>query len=174
MQTRVHINLPVSDLAKSTAFYETLFGQAPSKRRDDYANWRLDAPALHLALVHAPQKAAADDSRHFGVELFNDGDLEYWRERVKNAGLELRLEEKVTCCYAVADKFWAADPDGNEWEFWVRHEDAETMHGEERGAGQCCAPAVGATHASPEPQKKAGGCCTPAAKKATADSSSCC
>ncbi|GAA3332624.1 hypothetical protein GCM10020331_093510 [Ectobacillus funiculus] len=24
----------------------------------------------------------------------------------------------TTCCYAVQDKFWVTDPDGNEWEFF--------------------------------------------------------
>ena len=39
-----------------------------------------------------------------------------------------RVEEQVTCCYAVADKWWAADPDGNEWEFWVRSDEADRRH----------------------------------------------
>ncbi|MEO0605737.1 MAG: hypothetical protein AAF211_30170 [Myxococcota bacterium] len=33
----------------------------------------------------------------------------------------------MTCCYAVGDKFWATDPDGHEWELWVRTADAESM-----------------------------------------------
>jgi catechol 2,3-dioxygenase-like lactoylglutathione lyase family enzyme len=52
--TRVHINLPVADLDASIAFYSRVFGISPSKLRSDYANFRLDEPALHLALVHKP------------------------------------------------------------------------------------------------------------------------
>ena len=131
MRTRIHINLTVKDLVRSTAFYTSLFGKQPSKTRDDYANWRLDEPGLHLALVLDPAHAPKSTPEHFGVELFEDAELDAWRDRVEAVGLHARREEAVTCCYAVANKFWVADPDGNEWEFWVRHDEAESMHGDE-------------------------------------------
>ncbi len=140
MKTRIHVNINVRDLTQSVAFYSTLFGHVPSKVRSDYANFRLDEPALHLALVHKPGNAPASTEQHFGVELFEDAELDGWRERATGAGLQARIEEEVTCCYAVANKFWVQDPDGNEWEFWVRHAEAEAMR--EAGAeGECCAPA---------------------------------
>ena len=139
MQTRVHIHIHVRDLGRSTAFYETLFGQPASKRRPDYANFRLDEPALHLALAHEPGHESVSTEQHFGVELFDDQVLADWRGRV--AALAPRIEQQVTCCYAVADKFWVRDPDGNEWEFWVRHEEAEAMHAPSDPASEgCCAP----------------------------------
>jgi catechol 2,3-dioxygenase-like lactoylglutathione lyase family enzyme len=128
MQTRIHINLSVSDLDSSVAFYTRLFGEGPSKIRGDYANWRLDTPALHLALVSNPDFEKPATGEHFGVELFENDALDGWRERAADAGVAVRTEEQVTCCYAVANKFWAADPDGNEWEFWVRSGEAESMH----------------------------------------------
>lgn len=127
---RIHINLSVADLDRSIAFYTRLFGRGPSKVRADYANWRLDEPGLHLALVHDPEFTKARSGEHFGVELMENDALDAWRARAQAAGVEVRTEEQVTCCYAVANKFWAADPDGNEWEFWVRSEDAESMHGD--------------------------------------------
>ena len=139
MKTRIHVNLNVRDLTQSVAFYSTLFGHVPTKVRSDYANFRLDAPALHLALVHKPTHQKVESEQHFGVELFEDTELDTWRERVTDAGLGARIEEEVTCCYAVANKFWVQDPDGNEWEFWVRHAEAEAMR--ESGAeSECCAP----------------------------------
>ncbi len=130
MRTRIHINLSVQDLDRSIAFYTRLFGEGPHKVRADYANWRLDEPGLHLALVHDPEFSKGESGEHFGVELFENDELDGWRERAKTAGVEVRTEEQVTCCYAVANKFWAADPDGNEWEFWVRSAEAESMHDE--------------------------------------------
>jgi catechol 2,3-dioxygenase-like lactoylglutathione lyase family enzyme len=171
VRTRIHLNLQVRDLERSIHFYEALLGAAPSKTRDDYANWRLDEPALHLALVHVPEHRNPTTGEHFGIELFADEDLDAWRRRVEAAGLTARREEAVTCCYAVADKFWVADPDGNEWEFWVRHEEAESMHGADAmplatlgglgtpfPAGGCCVPTPDDT-----------GCCAPAP-----DGTSCC
>ena len=125
---RIHINLTVNDLDRSIAFYTRLFGTGPSKVRGDYANWRLDEPSLHLALVHDPAFTKPRTGEHFGVELMAEDDLAALQQRVTDAGVAVRTEEQVTCCYAVANKFWAADPDGNEWEFWVRSGDAESMH----------------------------------------------
>lgn len=151
MKTRMHVNVNVADLDRSIAFYTRLFGEGPSKVRADYANWRLDEPALHLALVSKPGHEKAHGGEHFGIELFETDELHTWRKRVAAAGVAARVEEQVTCCYAVADKWWAADPDGNEWEFWVRSEEAESMHAETGHddkmplqtveGGACCAPA---------------------------------
>ncbi|MBK8207654.1 MAG: VOC family protein [Planctomycetes bacterium] len=197
MKTRIHISVPVSNLEASKVFYSRLFGTAPSKVKADYANWRLDTPALHLALVYAPQAVQEPSTvRHFGVELFDNAELSDWRARAEKAGMELRIEEQVTCCYAVADKFWAQDPDGNEWEFWVRSEEAEAMHGEQRQAkeGECCAPASAeatagkpasalATAGRPSTAKAepamagaaASPCCTPTQKaEAIAANKGCC
>lgn len=154
MTSRVHINFTVSDIDAAVNFYSRLFGAEPSKRKADYANFRLDAPALHLALV-----AGAGDAgphRHYGVELFEHTQLEAMHARAKAAGLSTRVEEQITCCYAVADKFWADDPDGNAWEFWVRTDDdgatlepSATGEAPKAESSGCC-PVV-----EPEPR----GCC---------------
>lgn len=36
-----------------------------------------------------------------------------------------REEMNTTCCYAIQDKFWVTDPDGNEWEFFFTKEDSD-------------------------------------------------
>jgi len=136
MKTRVHISLPVKDLAASTRFYETLFGTPATKVKSDYANFRLDSPGLHLALVSSPTTPGdPGGASHYGVELFETEALSTWRTRIQKAELPHAVEEGVTCCYAVADKVWATDPEGNRWEFWVRQEEAETMAEEPT---ECC------------------------------------
>lgn len=154
---RVHINIPVSNLEASIVFYSKVFGTEPTKLRPDYANFRLDEPALHLALVHQPDftgnDPVFDHGQHFGIELFADAELATWKERVKATGVLPHLEEEgVTCCYAVANKFWLRDPDGNEWEFWVRQDDeGETLYSSS-AASTCCAPAS-------DEQVSTGSCC---------------
>lgn len=144
MEMRVHISLEVSDIQKSIAFYSALFQREPSKVRADYANFRMEGPDLHLALVHVPNhKPEKVVSRHYGVELFEDDKLKSWLTSAENAGIKPRIEQNVTCCYAVANKFWAQDPDGNEWEFWVRKDEADSMTAvqpKETKASACCAP----------------------------------
>ncbi len=147
MKFRPHISLEVSDLEASIDFYSAIFNIEPTKQYADYANFRLEEPALHLALVHKPSHEPYRGDQHFGIELFEDAQLAEWKDKVTASGLAPRVEETVTCCYAVADKFWLKDPDGNEWEFWVRHEEADRMQDtrQEVGCGTegvCCAPAV--------------------------------
>jgi hypothetical protein len=50
------------------------------------------------------------------------------REKWADAGLITRDEMQTNCCYALQDKTWVKDPDGNEWEVFVVLEDnlAET------------------------------------------------
>ncbi len=136
MKTRVHISIPVQDLETSTRFYQNLFGAPPTKLKADYANFRLDSPSLHLALVSSPTAGSSPGgTSHFGVELFEAEDLATWRARLESAELPLAVEEDVTCCYAVASKVWATDPEGNRWEFWVRQDETETLDEE---PSECC------------------------------------
>jgi len=146
MNFRPHISLEVADLEAAVQFYRLVFDQEPTKRYSDYANFRLESPPLHLALVHAPERSAVrPGNEHFGIELFDRDALHGWQQRLVAAGLPLRIEQQVTCCYAVGDKFWITDPDAHEWEFWVRSEEADAMHGPTQQIGQpaqCCVPAA--------------------------------
>lgn len=129
--TRVHISLQVTDLEASVQFYNAVFEKQPDKRRDDYANYRVDQPGLMLSLVAAGDpndNVKLSEHRHYGIELESAEHLETWRGRISSTDLSMRREDDVICCYAKADKFWLSDPDGNAWEFWVRKDDAESMY----------------------------------------------
>ncbi len=168
LKTRIHINITVSDLEASIDFYSKVFGTEPSKQKADYANFRLDTPALHLALVHQPnrpkQTVTNGTGQHFGVELFDDAVLADWKSRVTASGVLPHLEEEnVTCCYAVADKFWLQDPDGNEWEFWVRHDDEGETLASSSAVAPCCGPAKVETdteNCCPTEITPVSGCCS--------------
>jgi catechol 2,3-dioxygenase-like lactoylglutathione lyase family enzyme len=47
---RFHVHLHVDDLARSVAFYSSLFAAQPSRVEADYAKWMLDDPALNFAI----------------------------------------------------------------------------------------------------------------------------
>jgi catechol 2,3-dioxygenase-like lactoylglutathione lyase family enzyme len=136
MSQRVHISLPVTNLEHSIRFYESVLGQPASKRKDGYANFRLDEPPIHLALVQGDADPASARRHHFGIEVPDQDQLGAWRARATGADLPVKLEEGQTCCYAVADKFWVTDPDGHEWEVWVRLADADSMY---EPTSTCCA-----------------------------------
>ena len=68
------------------------------------------------------------------------------RQRFQDAGIVFRNEDQTVCCYALQDKFWVADPNGNEWEVFVvlqysdtfRDEDSEYCVAEEGAAKSAC------------------------------------
>lgn len=139
MNMRVHISLAVENLESSTGFYEKLFGKSATKVRDDYANFRLDQPSIHLALVQAGRACChepAGSHSHFGIELPDVDTFNAWHDRLDDTGLKGRDEHDIVCCYARGEKVWLTDPDHNEWEIWVRTGEAERMSSE---SAECCA-----------------------------------
>lgn len=158
MSLRVHVSVPVSNLEQSIAFYRGLFGTEPSKVRDDYANFRLNEPPIHLALVASGEDATPPGGvHHHGFEVETSEALAAWRARLDDHKVEYRVEDAKVCCYALADKLWVSDPDGNPWELWVRTGDAATML-DTASEEVCCAPEPDAAPAPSEPTTK-GGCC---------------
>ncbi len=143
---RVHVHMTVSDLAKSRAFYETFFGTAPVKVKPGYVKFLPAWGPLNLALSDG-HAAGAGHVNHMGLQLASRDDVVTQLERVKVAGLPVRVEFGVDCCHANQDKFWVEDPDGVEWEVYVLNhdiEDATTAAGAPTAlrivnAGQCCA-----------------------------------
>ncbi|MBI1354644.1 MAG: glyoxalase/bleomycin resistance/dioxygenase family protein [Acidobacteria bacterium] len=135
--TRVHIALDSKDVERSIAFYRILFAQEPTKVRPGYAKFEVADPALNLSLnASATARPAAS---HFGVQVKSSEAVAEATERFRAAGLATEIEENVTCCYAVQDKVWVKDPDGNAWEIFVVLEADTAEHGKAQ-EGQCCAP----------------------------------
>ena len=62
------------------------------------------------------------------------------KTRWEGQGLTPREEMQTTCCYALQDKAWVNDPDGNEWEVFTVIED--NLSEEVQGAANktCCVP----------------------------------
>jgi catechol 2,3-dioxygenase-like lactoylglutathione lyase family enzyme len=168
---KAHLALNVKDVEASLAFYRKLLGIEPSKVRTGYAKFDVQNPPLNLTLnQHAFNERGA--LSHLGIQVASTGDVLAIRERWTEAGLLTRDEMQTNCCYALQDKAWVRDPDGNEWEVFVVLEDnlPETAPCEcgtkveentdaiktETAAG-CCAPtSIGATNAS---AVKQAGCC---------------
>jgi catechol 2,3-dioxygenase-like lactoylglutathione lyase family enzyme len=140
---KAHISLNVSDIEASVAFYERALGVPATKRRPGYAKFDLTAPALNLTMQEAPRTGV--NASHFGVQVASSEDVAQAWARFKEAGLRTRTENDAECCYALQDKVWVEDPDGNAWEVFVVKEvfvvrkDASAMLNEPSTSG-CCAP----------------------------------
>ncbi len=114
---RFHVHLVVRDLAASIAFYERLFGCAPSRRERDYAKWMLEDPRLNFAISDHGERAGLS---HLGLQVETPGELAQLRALAESAAPgAVRDEGRVSCCYAQSDKHWASDPQGIAWEHFL-------------------------------------------------------
>lgn len=118
--TRVHIGLSVRDTERSATFYRHLFAQEPIKVRPGYAKFEVADPPVNLTLnADAERQTRPGPSAHFGVQVKSTETVARIATRLQATGLNPRLEDAVSCCYAVQDKAWVTDPDGNAWEIFV-------------------------------------------------------
>src|SRR2546422_4666841 len=115
---KAHLSLNVRSVAESVQFYRKLFGLEPSKLRTGYAKFDLQNPPLNLALNETPVTNRGALS-HLGIQVASTEDVLTVRQNWIDAGLKTRDEMQTNCCYAVQDKTWVSDPDGNEWEVFV-------------------------------------------------------
>ena len=66
------------------------------------------------------------DASHFGIQVATMEDVVVAAARSTWNGLQTRGEEDTSCRYAVQDKVWVEDPDGNMWEVFVVKGDSQT------------------------------------------------
>src|SRR5256714_2621558 len=131
--SRVQLALNVSDIYEAVAFYSKLFATPPAKREPGYANFAIAEPALKLVLIENPD--AAGSLNHLGVEVGSTDEVAAAKTRLSDDRLPTRVEDNVTCCYAVQDKVWVEGPDREPWEIYTVLADAPVMACE---ATSCC------------------------------------
>jgi catechol 2,3-dioxygenase-like lactoylglutathione lyase family enzyme len=134
---KAHIAIHVKDVPGSIEFYRKLFGIEPSKVRTGYAKFDVANPPLNFTLNEGTTEERGGLS-HLGIQVASTADVLAVRQQWQERGLLTRDEAKTECCYALQDKAWVQDPDGNEWEVFVVLEDNLP----EKGTAEksCCEP----------------------------------
>lgn len=173
---RFHIHVGVKNLDDSINFYSTIFGQRPSKVKEDYAKWMLEDPRINFAISTRANTIGVD---HLGLQVDQEKELTEISARLKNADLGIYDEGTTTCCYAESNKAWVKDPSGIAWEAYHTMADAELFNDKskdaELNANACCVPSsikVESTACCPAtPTKDESSCCAPTSSKSK---SSCC
>ena len=149
---RLHIHIGVKDMDESIRFYSALFGESPSKQKDDYAKWMLDDPHVNFAISTRVGTQGLD---HMGIQVDHPTELEALRNQMSEANISTHSDGETTCCYAKSEKSWVQDPNGLAWEAYHTMEDvqifsenSQTSEPDSQKTDACCTP-------SPEKQ----GCC---------------
>lgn len=119
---KAHLAINVHNIDHSIEFYRKMLGIEPTKVRTGYAKFNVENPPLNFTLnqVAFGERGALS---HLGIQVSSTDDVLAVRESWIKAGLLTRDEMQTSCCYAVQDKTWVRDPDGNEWEVFVVIED---------------------------------------------------
>ena len=138
MDMKTHLSINVKNIEESVAFYTKLFGAEPVKVRTDYAKFDIADPPLNFTMNQVNVEKGNSLS-HLGLQADSTDDVIRIAEQWESAGLSTRKELQTDCCYALQNKVWAEDPDGNGWEVFTVLQDTE---GQKDAASGCCTPAV--------------------------------
>ncbi|MFM9903509.1 MAG: ArsI/CadI family heavy metal resistance metalloenzyme [Pyrinomonadaceae bacterium] len=138
---KAHLALNVNNVANSLEFYKKMFGIEPSKVRTGYAKFDVQNPPLNLTLNQNAINGQGALS-HMGIQVAATEDVIALREQWKERGLTPRDEMQTTCCYALQDKAWVNDPDGNEWEVFTVLEDNLSEGAGRSDDSNCCVPTL--------------------------------
>jgi catechol 2,3-dioxygenase-like lactoylglutathione lyase family enzyme len=153
---KAHLALNVHNVERSIEFYKKMLGIDPSKVRTGYAKFDVQNPPLNLTLnEHVFSEPGA--LSHLGIQVSSTDDVLAVREKWADAGLVTRDEMQTSCCYAVQDKTWVRDPDGNEWEVFVVLQDNLT----ETAPCECGNKVQEGTVDAVTATSVASGCCAP-------------
>ena len=132
-----HLAINVKNVEASIGFYKKMFGIEPSKVRTGYAKFDVEQPALNFTLNEVPfgERGALS---HLGIQVASSDDVVTMKNEWQQRGLSPRDEMQTSCCYALQDKSWVTDPDGNEWEVFTVIEDNLSEAKSDDAA--CCTP----------------------------------
>ena len=136
---KAHVALNVRNVEQSIDFYRNMLDLEPSKVRTGYAKFDITNPPLNLTLneVKFNDRGALS---HLGIQVATSDDVNTIRNSWEAKGLIPRDELQTSCCYALQDKAWVNDPDGNEWEVFVVLEDNLSEEVQAAADKSCCVP----------------------------------
>lgn len=133
---KTHISLNVSNVENSIEFYKKMLGIEPFKVRSDYAKFDVANPPLNLTMNQVKFEKGGSLS-HLGLQVESTDEVLSIGKRWQENGLLTLDEMQTNCCYALQDKIWVSDPDGNSWEVFTVLENVEVKDNAENA---CCTP----------------------------------
>lgn len=142
---RAHLSINVRSIERSVDFYAKVFGVEPQKRTSAYAKFDLKEPALNFSMLAAEGGRTPSHVNHLGIEVSSIEQVKTWQERLAQLGIQTASEEGTDCCYALQDKIWFKDPDGNSWEVFFVHAQlpVEAAKPPARSKASGCSPGSG-------------------------------
>ncbi len=138
---RLQLALNVDNLDDAIAFYTKMFGTGPVKVKPGYANFAIAAPPLKLVLFSGVGEPGT--LNHLGVEVPSAEAVAAADVRLAAVGLATTEVAETTCCFAAKTETWLEAPDGQRWEWYVKHDDIDEFGKDDAVAsttGSTCCP----------------------------------
>ena len=138
---RLQLALNVGDLDAAIEFYSRMFGVRPVKVKPGYANFAIAEPPLKLVLFSGAGEPGT--LNHLGVEVPTADAVSAADARLRADGLETTDVADTTCCFAAKTETWLEAPDGQRWEWYVKHDDladfgSDTATASPTSTSTCC------------------------------------
>lgn len=127
---RAHLSINVRSLKKSVEFYSKVFGVKPQKKSATYAKFDLKELSLNFSMHEVVDGRIASRVNHLGIEVMSVKEVEKWHKKITKNKIKTLTEEGTDCCFALQDKFWFQDPDGNSWEVFFVHKQLPVLGAE--------------------------------------------
>ena len=124
---RLQLALNVDDLDAAIEFYSRMFGVRPVKVKPGYANFAIAEPPLKLVLFSGAGEPGT--LNHLGVEVTTADAVSAADARLRADGLETTEVAETNCCFAAKTETWLEAPDGQRWEWYVKHDDLAGFDG---------------------------------------------
>lgn len=99
---KTHVALNVTNIEKSVAFYQAMFGVEPVKYKHDYAKFDISSPALNLTLNLASSVQTGGALSHLGIQVETTEEVRSAIQRFTEAGLALFTEDEKIHLTAIA------------------------------------------------------------------------
>ena len=129
--SRFQLSLNVDDVDASVEFYTKLFGVAPAKHHNGYANFVVSDPPLKLVVIE--NEGSPGSINHVGIEYETGEAVAVETKRVASLGLPVVVDDPHTCCFATQEKAWTQDSDGVPWELYTVMTDTAGFGASPRG-----------------------------------------
>jgi len=134
---RAHLSINVRNLKKSVEFYSKVFGKKPQKMSSTYAKFDLKDPSLNFSMHEVVDGRIASRVNHLGIEVMKAKEIPKWQKKMLKLKIKTLTEEGTDCCFALQDKFWFQDPDGNSWEVFFVHKQLPVLGAEPPNLAAC-------------------------------------
>lgn len=133
-----HLSFRVSDLARSTNFYERFFGVVPKQRTARFSTFIVPQLRLNLVILVNDREESPDTYSlyHIGLGVADKAAVIEAYHRAKDAGAEIVKPPRTTWAGTPLHELWLRDPTGYLLEIYARLTPEELAQKPADGAAQ--------------------------------------